>query len=70
MKRVLQESARMKKMIEENFKNITVLGPIDPAMPKRNLFTKELILKISGWNEQKHLKLMDVIPDMWTVIIE
>ena len=70
MKRVLQESARMKKMIEENFKNIMVLGPIDPAMPKRNLFTKELILKISGWNEQKHLKLMDVIPDMWTVIID
>ncbi|TRZ77120.1 primosomal protein N' [bacterium] len=70
MKKVLHESANMKKMLEENFKNITVLGPMDPAMPKRNLFTKELILKVIGWNEQKHLQLMDVVSDMWTVVVD
>jgi len=70
MKKVLQESARMKNMIEESFKNITVLGPIDPMMPKRNLFTKELILKVVGWNETKHLQLMSTIPDMWTVVMD
>jgi len=70
MKKVLQETTGMKSMIEKDFKNITVLGPIDPAMPKRNLFTKELILKVVKWDKQKHLQLMNAIPDMWTVVID
>jgi len=70
MKKVSREATKMKSMLQKDFEDITVLGPIDPVTPKRNLFTKELILKIIGWNEKKHSRLMNAVPDAWTVIMD
>jgi len=69
IRKILRETDYMKKIILPRFKNIEILGPTPMENAKRGLFGKTLILKISDWNENMHLDLMENIPDEWTVEI-